>query len=266
MPRHQVEPGTKVKLRDVDASDTGDYSDKSAAVEKTADDVKKMAQLQERLYGENTRALLVVLQAMDTGGKDGTIKHVMSGVNPIGCEVHSFKGPSEEEADHDYLWRIYRAVPRRGNIGIFNRSHYEDVLVVRVHNLVAPSVWKERYDQINRFEKLLTELGTTIVKFYLHIDRDEQKKRIQSRLDDPAKNWKFTAADLAERKHWEEYQEAYEDVLTKTSTEWAPWTIVPANKKWYRNLVVARTIVKKLEEMDPRLPKSQIDPTKFRVD
>jgi PPK2 family polyphosphate:nucleotide phosphotransferase len=266
MPRHIVEPGTKVRLRDIDANDTNDFTDKAAAAERLAADVKRLDELQDRLYAENTRALLVVLQAMDTGGKDGTIKHVMSGVNPIGCEVTSFKGPSEEEADHDYLWRIYRHVPRRGNIGIFNRSHYEDVLVVRVHQMVPPSVWRERFDQINRFEKLLTDLGTTILKFYLHIDKDEQKRRLQARLDDGEKTWKFTPADLAERKHWDEYQEAYEEALTRTSTEWAPWTIVPANKKWYRNLVVARAIVKKLEEMDPKPPKSTVDVSKIRIE
>ncbi len=264
--RHEVEPGTRVKLGDIDADDTNDYNDKTAAEAKLAEDVKRLTVLQDRLYAENRRALLVVLQAMDTGGKDGTIKHVMSGVNPTGCEVTSFKAPSEEELDHDFLWRIYRRLPRRGNIGIFNRSHYEDVLVVRVHRLVPPEEWKPRYDQINRFEQLITDMGTTILKFYLHIDKKEQKRRIRERLDDPDKQWKFTAADLAERRHWEDYQEAYEDAISKTSTPWAPWHIVPANKKWYRNLVVARTIVKTLEKMDPRPPRSEIDPHAVRID
>jgi PPK2 family polyphosphate:nucleotide phosphotransferase len=259
MPRHLVEPGTKVKLADYDASDTGDYKEKGDAEVRLAEDVKKLADLQEKLYAENRRALLVVLQAMDTGGKDGTIKHVMSGVNPTGCEVRSFKAPSEVEGDHDFLWRIYGALPRRGNIGIFNRSHYEDVLVVRVHELVPESEWKRRYDQINRFEELAGELGTRILKFFLHIDKGEQKKRLEARLADREKTWKFSAADLAERKRWDDYQRAYEDVLSRCSTKNAPWYIVPANKKWYRNLVVAKTIVKALEEMDPKPPEPTID-------
>jgi PPK2 family polyphosphate:nucleotide phosphotransferase len=261
-----VAPGTKVRLADYDASDTGDYRDRQAAEAELAEDVKRLADLQEKLYAENTRALLVVLQAMDTGGKDGTVKHVMSGVNPTGCEVTSFKAPSEREADHDFLWRIYRALPRRGNIGIFNRSHYEDVLVVRVHDLVPREVWKQRFDQINRFEQLIGELGTKVVKFYLHIDRDEQKRRLQARLDDREKTWKFSDSDLAERKHWDDYQAAYEELLSKCSTESAPWHIVPANKKWYRNLVVARTVVKALEEMDPRPPKPKVDPSRIVID
>ncbi len=264
--RHRVELGTKVRLDDIDASDTGGYADRAAAAVELARDVARLDELQDRLYAENTRSLLVVLQAMDSGGKDGTIKHVMSGVNPIGCQVTSFKSPSEEEADHDFLWRIGKALPRRGNIGIFNRSHYEDVLVVRVHDLVPPSVWRERFDQINRFERLVSELGTRVLKFYLHIDRDEQKRRLQARLDDPNKTWKFSPADLAERQRWNDYREAYDDVLTKCSTEWAPWFVVPANKKWYRNLVVARTIVKTLEEMDPRPPRPTVDPKKIVID
>jgi PPK2 family polyphosphate:nucleotide phosphotransferase len=266
MSRHRIEPGTKVRLREIDAADTGDYTDKVQAEAHLAQDVKRLAELQERLYAENSRGLLVVLQAMDTGGKDGTVKHVMSGVNPTGCEVTSFKAPSEREADHDFLWRIYRALPRRGNIGIFNRSHYEDVLVVRVHDLVPREVWKRRYDQINRFEELVSDLGTTILKFYLHIDKDEQRRRLQARLDDREKTWKFSPSDLTERKHWEAYQEAYEELLSKCSTERAPWYVVPANKKWYRNLVVARTIVKTLEAMDPRPPAPTIDPTKIRIE
>lgn len=266
MSRYRVAPGSKVRLADYPAGDTNDFPDRAAAERQLADDVRRLDLLQDKLYAENTRALLVVLQAMDTGGKDGTIKHVMSGVNPIGCQVSSFKAPSEEEADHDFLWRAYKALPRRGNIGIFNRSHYEDVLVVRVHNYVPPSEWKRRYDQINRFEALISDLGTRVVKFYLHIDRDEQKRRLQARLDDPEKSWKFAPADLAERKYWDDYQAAYEEALSKTSTEAAPWYVVPANHKWYRNLVVARTLVKTLEEMDPRPPKPTVDLTKVRID
>ena len=263
---HLVEPGTKVRLADIDPDHTGDFKDKAAAEEKLLRDVEKLPRLQEHLYAENTRALLIVLQGMDTSGKDGTIKHVMASVNPTGCVVTSFKVPSEEERDHDFLWRIHRAAPNRGNIGIFNRSHYEDVLVVRVHELVPSSVWKPRFDQINRFEELLADNGTRILKFFLHISKDEQKRRLESRLADPDKNWKFSPSDLAERKHWDDYQRAYEDVLSKCSTAHAPWFVIPANKKWYRNYAVARTIVKTLEEMDPHPPKVKIDVSKILVD
>jgi PPK2 family polyphosphate:nucleotide phosphotransferase len=266
MSRHKVDPGTKVRLADYDASDTNEFKDKAAAETRLAEDVQRLADLQERLYAENRRALLVVLQAMDTGGKDGTVKHVMSGVNPTGCQVVSFKAPSELEADHDFLWRAYASLPRRGNIGIFNRSHYEDVLVVRVHGLVPEAEWKRRFDQINRFEALISELGTRVLKFFLHIDKDEQKRRLEARLADRSKTWKFSSADIAERKHWDDYQRAYEDVLTKTSTDVAPWHIVPANKKWYRNLVVAKTIVKALEQMDPRPPAPTVDVSKIVID
>ena len=264
--KHQIMPGTKVRLKDYDADDTGGFSNRAEAELKLGEDIEKLALLQEKLYAENSRALLVVLQAMDTGGKDGTVKHIFSGCNPTGCDVTSFKVPSVEEADHDFLWRIYQAVPNRGNIGIFNRSHYEDVLVVRVHNYVSEAVWSKRYDQINRFEKLLVENGTTILKFFLHISKDEQKRRLQSRLDERDKLWKFSESDLKERKYWDDYQAAYGDVLTKCSTEWAPWFVVPANRKWYRNYVVARTIVKTLEEMNPKPPRATIDVSKIIID
>jgi len=263
MKRHCVKPGAKVRLRDFDPDDTGDYRNRSDAEKALAADLERMTELQERLYAENQRALLVILQAMDAGGKDGTVKHVFSGVNPAGCEVTSFQAPSGEEADHDYLWRVYRAVPRRGNIGIFNRSQYEDVLVVRVRKLEPRRVWRQRYDQINRFEQLLVENGTTIVKFFLHISKAEQKKRLAERLADPNKNWKFSPTDLQDREHWAQYQEAYEDALTECSTEWAPWYVVPANHKWYRNLVVARTIVQALKDMDPHPPRPKVDLSKL---
>src|SRR5262249_23169690 len=265
MKRYRVKPGAKVSLRDYDPDDTGDYKDRAQAEQDLAGDLARMADLQERLYAENQRALLVVLQAMDAGGKDGTVKHVFSGVNPAGCEVTSFQAPSGEEADHDYLWRVYRAVPRRGNIGIFNRSHYEDVLAVRVRKLAPKPVWRRRYDQINRFEQLLVENGTTIVKFYLHISKAEQKKRLAERLANPNKSWKISETDLHDREHWAEYQEAYEDALHLCSSEWAPWYIVPANHKWYRNLVVARTIVQLLKDMDPRPPRPKIDVSKVSL-
>jgi PPK2 family polyphosphate:nucleotide phosphotransferase len=263
MDRHRVRPGSRVRLRDIDPDDTGEYDDKADAERRLAADLRRLEVLQDRLYAENRRALLVVLQAMDAGGKDGTVKHVFSGVNPAGCEVTSFKAPSAEEADHDYLWRIYRAVPRRGNIGIFNRSHYEDVLVVRIRSLEPPHEWKRRYDQINRFEALLVENGTIILKFFLHISKREQKKRLAERLANPDKAWKFDASDLADRAHWSSYQKAYEDALSRCSTDAAPWYVVPANHKWYRNLVVARTIVQTLERMAPRPPQPRLNLSKI---
>jgi PPK2 family polyphosphate:nucleotide phosphotransferase len=252
MKKYTIAPGTKVKLAKWDPDDTGSWKKGDKAEKQQADDVVRLCELQERLYAENQRGVLVVLQAMDTGGKDGTIRHVFSGLDPTGCRVTSFKKPSEEELDHDFLWRMHRGIPRRGEIGIFNRSHYEDVLVVRVNNLVPPAEWKKRYDRINAWERDQTEAGVTVVKFFLHISKDEQKERLQARLDDPAKHWKFAVEDLAARKQWDAYQEAYQDALSKCSTEWAPWTIVPANKKWFRNLVVARTLVEVLEKMDPK--------------
>jgi PPK2 family polyphosphate:nucleotide phosphotransferase len=194
---------------------------------------------------------------MDTGGKDGTIRHVFEGVNPQGVKVASFKVPTPEERAHDYLWRIHKRTPGSGEIVIFNRSHYEDVLVVRVHNIVPEAVWSRRYDQINAFEKQLAEEGTTILKFYLHIDLDEQKERLQARLDEPEKRWKFSKGDLAERKLWDQYTEAYEAVLSKTSTEWAPWYIIPANRKWYRNLIISQAIVDTLQGLDMHYPQPE---------
>ena len=266
MDRYRVEPGSKVRLEDYPTDDTGDFKSREEAEAKMARDIERLAELQERLYAENTRALLIVLQAMDTGGKDGTVKTVMSGVNPTGCEVTAFKIPSEEEADHDFLWRIYSRLPRRGNIGIFNRSHYEDVLVVRVHNYVPPDEWKRRYELINRFEDLLNDTGTKILKFYLHISKDEQKRRLEARLRDADKRWKFSEGDLKERRLWDQYQEAYEEALSRCSTKQAPWYVIPADKKWYRNYVVARTIVKTLEKMDPRPPPSTLDPSKIVIE
>ena len=266
MPSFRLKPGTKVRLRDHDPDDTGRYRDRAAAEKHLARDLERLARLQELLYAENRRALLVILQGTDAAGKDGTIKHVFSGVNPQGCEVTGFGAPSAEEADHDYLWRIARAVPRRGDIGIFNRSHYEDVLVARVRGLVPRQVWSARYDQINRFERLLVENGTTILKFFLHISKQEQKLRLEKRLQDPAKVWKFSETDVADRRRWNDYQAAYEELLTRCSTAWAPWFIVPADHKWYRNLVVARTIVETLARMDPRPPKPRTDLGKLRFD
>ena len=198
--------------------------------------------------------MLIVVQAMDTGGKDGAIEHVFSGVNPQGCDVTSFKQPTHVEAAHDFLWRVHAAAPRQGMIGIFNRSHYEDVLVVRVHDLVPKHVWSKRYEHINRFEQLLTDSGTTVIKFFLHISKGEQKDRLQSRLDDPKKHWKFDPGDLKERAHWDDYQSAYEDVLRKCSTAAAPWYIVPSDHKWFRNWVISDTIVRTLRKLNPQYP------------
>ena len=261
----QIKPGSKVRLRDIDPAATEGVKDKAAALEQLALDRLEMCDLQERLYAENKRALLVVLQAMDTGGKDGTVKSVLSGVNPTGVEIMSFKAPSEEERDHDFLWRVHFRVPRRGNIGIFNRSHYEDVLVARVHGLVPPKVIEQRYDVINRFEENLTSTGTTVLKFFLHISKDEQKRRLEERLADEEKIWKFDPNDLKERALWNEYQEAYEIALSRCSTRSAPWYVVPADRKWYRNTVVARTIVDTLRAMDPRPAAATFDPSTIKI-
>jgi PPK2 family polyphosphate:nucleotide phosphotransferase len=256
-PGYRVEPGESVSLATVDPGETQQYKKKKDVARELEKQRRRIQDLQERLYAENQQGLLIVLQALDTGGKDGTIKHVFSGVNPQGCRVSSFKIPSPEEANHDFLWRYHKSVPARGRIGIFNRSHYEDVLVVRVKNLVPEEVWRERYEQINAFERNLTLEGITVLKFFLHISRDEQKRRLQRRLDNPNKRWKFSSDDLKERALWDAYQQAFEDALSKCSTEHAPWYVVPANKKWYRNLVVASTIADTLEAMDPQYPPAE---------
>lgn len=258
MKRYLVRPGTDIDLSKWNPNDKGDFKggkeDGLAEVEILN---TKLEELQEVLYAEHRHKVLVVLQAMDTGGKDGVIRRVFDGVNPQGVRVASFKVPTEEERDHDYLWRIHKLVPGRGEMVIFNRSHYEDVLVVRVHNIVPPEVWKKRYEQINAFERHLAENGTTILKFYLHIDADEQKERLQARLADPTKRWKFRLGDLEERKFWRDYTEAYEDVLSKTSTEHAPWYIVPANSKWYRDLVISSVLVETLQSLDMKYPEPE---------
>lgn len=254
-----VKPGEKVKLKDIPTDfDETDY-DKQSAYRQIEENAQEMADLAKILYAENRRSILLVLQGMDTAGKDGTIRAVMKGMNPTSCQVSSFKKPSEEELDHDFLWRIHKVVPRRGNIGIFNRSHYEDVLVVRVHNLVPEKRWKQRYDLINNFEKLLEETDTTIIKCFLHISKETQRERLQARLDDPAKHWKFNLGDLSERKKWDDYQEAYEAALEKCSTGHAPWYVIPSDRKWYRNLVVSELLKKTLKKMDPQTPDPEAD-------
>ena len=257
-----VKPGQKVKLADRDPDFTAGLKRKDAE-ERVKKNIARLDALQYLLYAEDKHALLIVLQALDAGGKDGTIRHVMSGVNPQGCRVTSFKVPSDEEADHDFLWRIHKAVPRKGEIGIFNRSHYEDVLVVRVHDLVPESVWARRYDQINRFEENLAASGTAILKFFLHISKDEQKERFQDRIDDADKHWKVSPADFKERKSWDDYMAAYEEALRRCSTEHAPWFIIPANKKWFRNLAVSQIIVETLEGLHMKFPPPSCDVSKI---
>jgi len=256
-PRYRVEPGSKASLSDINPDQTEHYRKKKDIAKELEKQRRRIQDLQERLYAENEQGLLIVLQAMDTGGKDGTIKHVFGGINPQGCRVSSFKVPSAEEANHDFLWRYHKSAPAKGRIGIFNRSHYEDVLVVRVKNLVPEKIWRPRYEIINDFERSLTLDSITVLKFFLHISKDEQKRRLQRRLDNPDKRWKFDHSDIRERLLWDEYQEAYQDMIIACSTEHAPWYVVPANKKWYRNLVVARTIADTLEAMDPHFPAAE---------
>lgn len=260
MEQFRVKPGSIINLIEFDPEDTSGFSyDKKEGEEKLEQLNKKLEALQELLYAEHLHKVLIILQAMDTGGKDGTIRHVFEGVNPQGVRVANFKIPTPQELDHDYLWRVHKETPGKGEIVIFNRSHYEDVLVVRVHKLVPEEVWARRYDQINQFERMLADEGTVIVKFFLNIDLKEQKERLKARLDDPTKLWKFNPSDLKERALWDEYQIAYQDVLMKTSTDWAPWYIVPANKKWFRNLVIGSVLVGTLENLKMQYPKPEFD-------
>jgi len=261
-----VTPGSKVKLSDHPTDDTGKFKDKDEAAPATRKNVERLGELQELLYAEAKRALLVVFQAMDTGGKDGAIEHVFSAVDPQGCQVTAFKAPTPLELSHDFLWRVHAAVPPMRMIGIFNRSHYESVLIERVKNLVPEKVWSKRYDHINEFERLLSEEGTVVVKFFLHISKDEQKRRLEARLENPDKQWKFDPGDLVERGHWDDYMEAYQDALRKCSTKNAPWYIVPADRKWFRNWVVSDVLVRTLEELDMKLPKPVAGLDKIKVE
>ena len=249
----RVKPGTRIRLEGRDHGATLGW-DKATAEPETAKQLDRLSTLQDRFWAEGKRSVLVVLQGIDAAGKDGTINKVMEAFNPQGCPVTAFKVPSTEELAHDYLWRVHRAVPRKGEIGIFNRSHYEDVLVVRVHDLVPKRVWSKRYEQINAFERHLTDNGTTIVKFFLAIDKDEQRDRFQARYDDPTKRWKFAMGDLEERKLWDEYQAAFDDALSKTSTGAAPWYVIPANRKWFRNLAVASILADTIAGLKPAYP------------
>lgn len=261
----RVRPKAKIRLADVDADETHGLN-KEVAAEYLARNVERLSVLQYQLYAEAKRSVLVVLQGIDAGGKDGTIRNVMTGMNPQGVRVTPFKIPEGDEKRHDYLWRIHKAVPEFGEIGIFNRSHYEEVLVVRVHDLVPRSVWSERYEQINNFEAMLTANGTRIIKFLLYISKDEQAKRFHERLDDPAKRWKFSPADVKERQHWDEYIEAYDDVLDKCSTKSAPWYVIPANRKWFRNLAVSQILVETMEDMKLEYPEPAGDLSKIKFE
>jgi PPK2 family polyphosphate:nucleotide phosphotransferase len=260
-----IPPDTKVKLTDYDPGDSGKFKSKAHANVLLRKHQEKLIELQELMYAEDKHALLVVLQGMDASGKDGAIEHIFSGVNPQGCHVTSFKQPSAEELQHDYLWRVHRAAPARGMIGIFNRSHYEEVLVVRVHQGLSKDDLRDRFDAINDFEKMLGKNGTTILKFFLHISKDEQKQRLQERLDDPKKHWKVNPDDLKERERWNEYQKAYEDVLRNCSTKHAPWYIIPADHKWYRNVLISQILVDTFSGLKMKYPKSRFDLSKMKV-
>lgn len=251
--RFRVQPGTDVDLEDWPTDDDGGL-DKDDIEDRLDDLNDELEELQELLFAEGKQKVLVVIQAIDTGGKDGTIRHVFDGVNPSGVRVAAFKKPTDEELAHDYLWRVHAHTPRSGEITIFNRSHYEDVLVVRVHDLVPAQRWSKRYRHIREFEKMLTDEGTTIIKLFLHINKDEQRQRLQDRIDQPHKNWKFSFGDLAERAHWDDYQEAFRVMLQETSTDAAPWYVIPSDRKWYRNLVISEIIVQTLRNLDMAWP------------
>jgi len=261
----RVKPDSKFRLAAVDPAATHGY-DKESATPVLEREMQRLARLQDKLWAEARQSVLVVLQGIDAAGKDGTINKVMEAFNPQGCVVSSFKVPTPEELGHDFLWRIHRRTPRKGEIGIFNRSHYEDVLVVRVHRLVPKSTWSKRYEQINAFEETLAAGGTTIVKFFLTIDRDEQRARFQARLDDPTRRWKFAMGDLAERKLWDDYQAAFDEALTRTSTAVAPWYVIPANRKWFRNLAVATILADTIAGLRPKYPRPEVLPADLVIE
>jgi PPK2 family polyphosphate:nucleotide phosphotransferase len=263
--RYRITNGSRFRLKDIDPADPWGKRLKPIADEMLKQSRKRMAGLQERLYAQDRWSVLLIFQAMDAAGKDGTIRHVMAGVNPQGCDVHAFKAPSSEELDHDFLWRNNRRLPRRGHIGIFNRSYYEETLVVRVHQnilakqqlpteLVTKNIWRERFEDINAYERYLSRQGVLVRKFFLHVSKDEQRRRFLARLDQPEKHWKFSAADVAERKHYAGYMAAYEDMIRHTSTEAAPWFVVPADRKWFTRLVVSSAIIDAIQSLDPRFP------------
>ena len=268
--RYRISNGSRFRLKDIDPRDPWGKRLKPIADEMLKQSCKRMSGLQERLYAQDRWSILLIFQAMDAAGKDGTIKHVMSGVNPQGCDVHAFKAPSSEELDHDFLWRTTRRLPRRGHIGIFNRSYYEETLVVRVHQnilarqqlpseLVTKNIWRERFEDINAYERYLGRQGVVVRKFFLHVSKDEQRKRFLERLDKPEKHWKFSPTDVGERAHFAAYMAAYEDMIRHTSTEWAPWYVIPADRKWFTRLVVSAAIIDAIQSLDPRFP--EVDPT-----
>ena len=275
--RYRIADGDKFRLKDIDPDDTLDLKVKDQAGEMLADGVRQLAEWQEKLYAQDRWSILLIFQAMDAAGKDGTIKHVMSGVNPQGCEVHAFKSPSAEEMDHDFLWRCLKVLPRRGHIGIFNRSYYEETLVVRVHaeflakqqipeKLVTKDIWKNRFEDIVNVERYLARQGVVIRKFFLHVSKEEQKRRFLKRLEEPEKNWKFSLADIHEREHFDDYMEAYEDTIRHTATPWAPWHVIPADHKWFTRLAVSAAVIDTIESLNPTFP--EVDPKlkrEFRV-
>ncbi len=260
----KVKPGSKVNLAKIDANYHGAYENEAAVADELKTYSQRLSELQAVMYAESKHALLIVLQAMDGGGKDGTIHHVMAAMNPQGCSVVGFKVPTAEELGHDYLWRIHKNTPAKGHVTVFNRSHYEDVLVVRVHNLVPREVWSKRYSDINAFERELSGSGTTIVKFFLHIDKDEQLNRFHDRLDQPDKQWKISDSDYTERDFWDDYQKAYMDALSKCSFNYAPWYIIPANHKWFRDLAVSQILVETLEGLKMKYPTPSVDLASIR--
>jgi len=252
--KFRVEEGSKVKLDEIDPSYKGEHEDKASAQGELEKHAQRLHDLQYLMYAENKRSLLIILQALDAAGKDGTVNHVLATMNPQGCRVYGFKTPTPEELAHDYLWRIHQATPRKGYVAVFNRSHYEDVLVVRVHNLVPEEVWSKRHDEINAFEKQLVDNGTHIVKFYLHIDAAEQLDRFKQRIDDPNRHWKISESDYTERRYWDDYKRVYEDAISKCSTKHSPWYIIPSNHKWFRNLAVSQILVDTLESLNMQFP------------
>jgi PPK2 family polyphosphate:nucleotide phosphotransferase len=262
----RIVPGEPVRLADRDPRAKAGLADKEAAQAKTAEDAEAIDLLQDRLYAEGRRALLVILQGTDTSGKDGTVRRVFNRTGPLGVSVHAFRRPSEEELAHDYLWRVHKVCPRRGTIGIFNRSHYEDVLVARVRGFAPPEAIDARYAQINDFERMLVENGTTVLKFMLHISKEEQRERLQARLDEPRSRWKFDPGDIDDRRHWDDFQAAYEAVLERCSTAHAPWHVIPGDRKWVRNAVVAAIVRETLEAMDPQYPQPSWTPGQYAID
>jgi PPK2 family polyphosphate:nucleotide phosphotransferase len=261
---HRIEPGKRVNLSKIDTQTQGPFESKEKAVEYTHENIKRMRDLQYKLFVEGKRSLLIVLQAPDAAGKDGLIRKVLGQMNPQGCHTHSFKVPTEEERAHDFLWRIHKCVPPAGQVAIFNRSHYEDVLVVRVEQLVPDKVWKKRYANINHFEELLADRGTKILKFFLHISHEEQLERFKARLDEPEKHWKLNAGDYAARDQWDAYCKAYEDAFSKCNSEHSPWYVIPSDRKWYRDAAVAGIVAEAMEAMDPEVPPVTVDLEEIR--